>query len=459
MAEKLEIWGVNDPNVSAQLALAARLDLFKREADLNVSCTFLESGTIMADEVVKAAHIPFAMTQTPITAILLHDKGLSTKLLAPLADIAGTQQVILHPSSRISTPQDFEGKRIGMAQEAAIYLAVRNMANDCNVKLNNVQFVNLLPHDQLAAFETGEIDAMACWDPWTAKAREHGGTFYFSGVRSAIPNMEEDVSWLVDQSCLIVPDDNLKHFPEHVINILNILRKATDLINHHRKEILKELAHFFGISRLELITTMHENTYSLTLDTMFKMGILGFRDFLYEDGRISCKPSEDVLYDTSFLKQVDRSLVLLDETAQQDVAIVEKSGIYYRKDITFLGGDVPLRFLLADDSRYVRSALAQAIEIIGGEVIGEATTGGEAMDMFARLRPNFVTMDLSMPGVSGVDAIKSILQIDPNANVIVISGVDLQELREEVFQLGAKIFITKPFDPLLAAEIIGLLLL
>ena len=124
-----------------------------------------------------------------------------------------------------------------------------------------------------------------------------------------------------------------------------------------------------------------------------------------------------------------------------------------------MDGGVELQFLLADDSRYVRAALTQVVEIIGGKVIGEATTGSEAIDMFVRLRPNFVTMDLSMPGVSGIDAIKSILQIDPNVIIIVISSADLQEVREEVFNLGTKIFIVKPFDPELVAEIIGLLLL
>ena len=54
MAEHIEIWGVRDPNVSAQLALAVRLDLFRREANLDVKCTFLESGTIMADELFQA---------------------------------------------------------------------------------------------------------------------------------------------------------------------------------------------------------------------------------------------------------------------------------------------------------------------------------------------------------------------------------------------------------------------
>ena len=205
--------------------------------------------------------------------------------------------------------------------------------------------------------------------------------------------------------------------------------------------------------------TMQENDYSLSMDNIFKLGVLRFRDFLYEDGRVSSKFPEDLLYDTSFLQHVDRSLVLLEDTTSQDVTVVEKAGIYYRKDLTIVDGEQELQFLLADDSRYVRAALAQAVEIIGGKVIGEATTGGGAIDMFARFRPNFVTMDLSMPGVSGIDAVKSILQIDPNVNIIVISGADLQEVREEVFNLGVKIFIVKPFDPMLVAEIIGLLLL
>lgn len=459
MSEPIEIWGVHDPNVSAQLALAVQLDLFTREADLNVHCTFLESGTLMADEVFQADALPFALTQTPITALLLHDAGIQAKMLAPLADIAGTQQMILHPGSGVIAPKDLEGKRVAMADGAAISMAVANMAKDCQVDLNRVNFVNILPHEQIAAFELSQIDAIACWEPWTTKARTLGGRFYFSGTRSEIPGQEEDVNWLIDQSCLIVPDAHLRKHPDIAIKILNVLRKATDLINHHRKEVAKELAAFFHMSRLELAMTMQENAYSMQLDTMFQLGILGVRDFLYGQKRIMSEIPERMLYDTAYLQEVDRSLVQLDDASTTTIDIVKREFIYYRKDLTLGGQETPLTFLLADDSRFVRKALQQVVDILGGEVVGEATTGGEALDMFARQRPNFVTMDLSMPGISGVDALKGILQIDPDVTIIVISGTDLQEVREEVFRLGVKIFITKPFDPMLTAEIIGLLLL
>ena len=197
----------------------------------------------------------------------------------------------------------------------------------------------------------------------------------------------------------------------------------------------------------------------MRFDNLFRIGILGFRDFLYNQGQVSSTFSEQELYDTTLLRQVDPSLILFEKTVSQDVSIVEKTRVYYRKDLTLAADGREIRFLVVDDSKVVRESLAQTIEILGGEVLAEAATGQEAIESFTRLRPNFVTMDLSMPGTSGIDAIKHILQVDPEVNIIVISATDLKELRKEVFDLGVKIFIVKPFDPLQVAEIIGLLLL
>ena len=58
MAAKLEIWGVKDPNISAQLALAMKMDLFKREAGLDIACKFIESGTTMPGDILNAEKKP-----------------------------------------------------------------------------------------------------------------------------------------------------------------------------------------------------------------------------------------------------------------------------------------------------------------------------------------------------------------------------------------------------------------
>jgi two-component system chemotaxis response regulator CheY len=160
------------------------------------------------------------------------------------------------------------------------------------------------------------------------------------------------------------------------------------------------------------------------------------------------------LYDSTFLRRADPSLVPFKDTAAQDITIIEKDGIYYREGVTLCAPVPQVEFLLADDSRFMRTTLARIVKDIGGEVVGEATSGNEAIDMFARLRPDVVTMDLSMPGVSGVEAIQGILQIDPDVSIIVISGIEMQELREQVFNLGVKMFITKPFNP---KEVSGIL--
>ena len=458
MEQSLEIWGVLDPNISAQLALAVRLNLFKRDANLDVTCRFIESGTKMAEEVLTAQQKPFAIMQTPMTAIALQEQGYQNKILAPLADIAGTQQVVIHSASGIVHPRDLERKRVGMPKGAAIYLAIDKMARDYGVDMQKIEFVDLLPHDLLPAFFNHQINAIACWQPWTSHAQKDGGRFYFSGSRSAIPGMEGKVNWLVNQSCLIAPDEHVQRHADTLTAILRVLKTATDMLNAQSKEASKELAEFFGVERVEMMKAMSENTYSMAMDNLFRIGVLGFRDFLYETGRLSTKISESSLYDSSLLCQVDPALVTFEELDDQSLSIIEKSGIYYPKGVTLSGDGRPLRFLLADDSKYVRRLLAQTVKIIGGELVGEATTGRDAIEAFTRLRPNVVTMDLSMPDVSGVDAIRHILQLDPDVNIVVISGADLEEVRKEVFELGAKLFITKPFDPMLVAEIIGLLL-
>ena len=240
--------------------------------------------------------------------------------------------------------------------------------------------------------------------------------------------------------------------------VLRVLRETTNLINFGFREVYEILADFFKIEVEALQEIMKKNTYSMTMDNLFRIGVLSFRDFLAENGRISAQLTEEQLYTTEYLYAVDSFLVTLREHSDDQAKIIEQDGVYYRENMSFDGDTSQLRFMLVDDSRVVRNFLNQTLTLLGGEVIGEAITGNQAISMFAELRPNFVTMDLSMPGLSGVDAIRRIRQIDPTVNIIVISGLNLREVREEVFNLGAKMYLPKPFVPEHAATVIRSLL-
>lgn len=106
-----------------------------------------------------------------------------------------------------------------------------------------------------------------------------------------------------------------------------------------------------------------------------------------------------------------------------------------------------MRVLLADDSLFVRSCLRKIIEGAGHQVVGEAGNGSEAAEVYSRTRPDVVTMDITMPEVDGLEAIKIIKEIDPDAKIIVISAMGLDPILKEAFSRGARGFITKPFLP------------
>lgn len=327
---KIELYGVSDPNISGQLILAQEKGFFQDEG-LDVSYRLLSSGTIMPEEIMNAGKRPFAFTQTPITTLVLQEKGLDVKIVAPLADISGTQQIVVHKNAGIHKPQDLQGKRIGMAKGAAVYIAVQAMAKEFGLDLNEVEFIHLLPAQQLEAMEKGEVDAIACWEPWTSKAQAIGGQFWFSGARSEIPENEGNINWLVDQSVLMTFRENLEHYPETVKALIRAFCKATQFINEHLEQAAEILAVPLSLGRKELQHILSLNKYSMTMDNLFKIGLLSFRELLHQNGVISTKPHETALYYSDFLKQVDQGLVLIEEEEleEEDEELQEYLTIFF----------------------------------------------------------------------------------------------------------------------------------
>ncbi len=103
------------------------------------------------------------------------------------------------------------------------------------------------------------------------------------------------------------------------------------------------------------------------------------------------------------------------------------------------------RILIADDSRLIRTLIRNALTEVGHEVVGEARDGQEALELFDQLKPDLVTLDLTMPGREGMSALREIRKIDDHARVVIVSSLGHDLLRNEALESGATSFVTKPF--------------
>lgn len=104
------------------------------------------------------------------------------------------------------------------------------------------------------------------------------------------------------------------------------------------------------------------------------------------------------------------------------------------------------RILIVDDTALMRAMLKEVLESGGNEVIAEASNGQEAVNLYRRLKPDLVTMDITMPDMDGISALAKIKKFDPQAKVIMCSSLGFKEIVISSIQAGAKDFMVKPFQ-------------
>ena len=103
--------------------------------------------------------------------------------------------------------------------------------------------------------------------------------------------------------------------------------------------------------------------------------------------------------------------------------------------------------LITDDTAFMRMTLKNILSKNGFDIVGEAADGLEAVEKYRMEKPDLVTMDITMPNMDGIAAIKQIMSFDAGAKIIVCSAMGQKALVIEALSAGAKDFIVKPFQP------------
>jgi two-component system chemotaxis response regulator CheY len=105
------------------------------------------------------------------------------------------------------------------------------------------------------------------------------------------------------------------------------------------------------------------------------------------------------------------------------------------------------KVLIVDDAAFMRMMLKDILQKNDFEIIGEAENGKVGVAAYQKFKPDIVTMDITMPEMNGIDAVKAIKALDPAAKIVMVSAMGQQPMVIEAIQAGANDFIVKPFQP------------
>jgi len=116
------------------------------------------------------------------------------------------------------------------------------------------------------------------------------------------------------------------------------------------------------------------------------------------------------------------------------------------------------KIMIVDDSKFMRKMLSDILSAEEHQIIGASENACETIELFKKLKPDLVTLDIIMPEVEGIEALsalKAMIEENPLAKVVMVSALGQEDVVEECIRAGAKAFIVKPFKPSNVAEVVN----
>ncbi|SFM15806.1 two-component system, chemotaxis family, response regulator CheY [Methanolobus profundi] len=114
-----------------------------------------------------------------------------------------------------------------------------------------------------------------------------------------------------------------------------------------------------------------------------------------------------------------------------------------------------VKVMIVDDAAFMRMVIKDILTKNGHEVVAECVDGLDAVNKYPQVKPELVFMDIVMPNMEGIDALKKIMEMDPAAKVVMCSSIGQQSVVTDALKTGAQDFIVKPFDAAKVLEVIG----
>lgn len=113
-----------------------------------------------------------------------------------------------------------------------------------------------------------------------------------------------------------------------------------------------------------------------------------------------------------------------------------------------------VKILVVDDAFFIRKVLKDILNEIGYTNVLEASNGLEAIEVYKKVKPDLVTLDINMPKMDGMQALRSLKSIDPKVKVLMVTSVEQKHIVHDAIKLGAKDYIVKPFNRTMIGAII-----
>ncbi len=298
-SEALKIIATPAPASCSQVAVADALGYFDEEG-VNVEISYVTNLSDMASIIAGGGcDAAFNSYYTVMTWI---DSGLDVKIIAANNDMGGTQAAAIRSDIDITCPQDLEKCVLGLVPGAEVNVAIQQMCDEYGVDFDAIEKVEIQPADQLSAFEAGDIDIIACWEPWLTKAESMGGRFLLSGNKADIAGIPEDVDWLTLYETTVCPTSSIETKSEELAKMLKAVERAEEYINTNRDEAVKIVAKVCDSDEEEIASIMEKNDYCWGVNDNYRETMTNLTSFMYGHEIIKNDIQFDDVHDFSILK-------------------------------------------------------------------------------------------------------------------------------------------------------------